>query len=256
MALSDGLIAGWNFNELSGVDCADIQETYDGTASGASVDTGLKKLGAASRIFDGLNDQINIGISPFFQESATALTISTWIYVDAFDYNNTLIALADTASGSVIDGGLLLLLDDRGGSSPREGLTFAIRTIGGNEVRRSNSLIISGIGWRHIVVSYDSTDFSRIYVNNSDETGVRVSSGSGSFAPKNFNLRFGEANTGQWDFEGNFDSTYFWNRAITVSEINELWNGGAGLELSIGEIISPLRRGLGRGLNRGLGKGL
>lgn len=80
-------------------------------------------------------------------------------------------------------------------------------------------------GWKHVVVSYDHQIIS-IYIN-----GVLVTSQTTGF---NFPIQFesiecevGMSSGGQYPYAGLIDDVAIWNRSLSQTEINELYNGSS-----------------------------
>ncbi len=111
----------------------------------------------------------------------------------------------------------------------------------------SASYGISAIGWYHIVIVHSLT-VHKIYVNGY----LRASVAGGSLAHNTHDVWFGrDANTNNYA-KMQCDETNYLTRTLTdggVSvgqlaggEIAELWNGGAGIELTEDGIVIPRRR--------------
>lgn len=77
--------------------------------------------------------------------------------------------------------------------------------------------------WHHYVEIYnDDTNIRELYIDN-----VRVINGSNDMAPTGTWI-FGERQDGGQDYVGDIDELSIWDRVITVAEIEELYNSGAG----------------------------
>jgi len=86
---------------------------------------------------------------------------------------------------------------------------------------------IASIGnWNHIVLTYNGTKFA-MYINGVIQTTIQPETGTFSNAA---NWYIGWENTeAEAKFEGIIDELGIWNRSLSVTEIENLYNAGAGI---------------------------
>ena len=86
------------------------------------------------------------------------------------------------------------------------------------------SVNLNSTDWVHFVLSYDSTTQQvKLYANGQQyHTGTT----SSAFGNSNFVIGAGDGQNGK----GLVDAVGIWNRALTESEVTELYNSGSGLE--------------------------
>ena len=87
------------------------------------------------------------------------------------------------------------------------------------------SVNLNSTDWAHYVLSYDSgTQEVKLYANGQlYYTGTTAS----AFQDSDFVIGYGDG----WDGKGLVDAVGIWDRALSDSEVAELYNNGTGLEL-------------------------
>ena len=97
--------------------------------------------------------------------------------------------------------------------------------------------------WTHVVATYDGRggnsayDGIEIYVNTSASVNQRSSSGGTYVAMEDTGENLGvgsKDDTGNFSTSGKLDDVRIYNVELTQTQINELYNGGAGTEAGIG----------------------
>lgn len=198
VSLLNGLLAWWSLNESSGnrSDASGNGITLEPAGSGVGSAAG--KRGSAAD-FDGSDFLFRNGA--LFTQSP--FTIACWTY-----------------SGSTADDGVVFAQTWAG--EPLQQIIEA--SSGGYTVTAGTNLIASGIGisadtWTHVAFTNDGIT-SRVFING-------AVANSGLDAPDFTNadeLALGLDLTGRVDLCG------VWGRLLTPSEIQRLYNGGAGLD--------------------------
>lgn len=226
MALEDGLIASYHMNN----DWFDSAGSNDGTPAGATFDTVNKKLGSAAGNFDGIDDYADVG-SALSSVIANDMSISLW-FRGVTDSTNRMVF---GSRGGVGDLGV-----EVGVLNTALGSKAFIQVFGASD--SGSRLGISNVrdnSFHHIVVVRDGINFY-IYVDDSREDGVlNTMTGSASTTSNTF-IGKSEASAGMG--KGQLDEINIWDRAISASEVSELWNGGAGIEIPVVAGIVILRR--------------
>ena len=220
---TNGLVGFWPF---SGNANDQSSNGYNGTVVGATLDT--DRFGNANKAytFDGVNDSIKLNLQ---QSNITAYSISGWF---------------KTSVGGPILAGR--------GLSNQTGLTLHIHNVptGGSGQAGKAMFVADGapisVGkttvptyndnqWHHIVGVFNGTTGAispsqfQIYVDNiliSQTTNNTTGSASAPVS-NSTNLLIGAHQV--WPnggiFNGKLDDIGVWNRALTITEINDLYNG-------------------------------
>jgi hypothetical protein len=203
--LPSGMVGWWsgegNANDIVGPNNGTLQ----GDATYAA-----GKVGQAFR-FDGTGDYVSV---PGTFGGGTEATVDAWVKVDALTTENPSIqAIVSSTSSEFIHFQL---------SNNTSGFVVAVYTNTG-----SFSLPIpteSPLGaWRHIAVTVKSGD-SHIYVN-----GVQTGSSGATFGTitPTSNLRIGSGSGGARFFHGEIDEVEIFNRALSATEIADIYNAGS-----------------------------
>lgn len=208
MALTDSLVSYWKFDESSG-NAADSAGSNTGTNNNTVTYTTGKINNCA--VFNGSNQNFSIGTSIFANYSA--LSISAWINLD-------------------------VLNDYRGITWKSNNLNYSIgmRVTNGNvlqgviansssETYITGGTTLSATTWYHAVLVYDGTDI-RIYLDgSSDATPVAK---TGNVKNTSDTAYIGSQNNNTF-FDGKIDEMGVWSRALTSTEVGQLYNSGDGL---------------------------
>lgn len=218
MALTDGLVHGWNMNN----DWLDAFGTADGTPNGAFLSTPAP-LGSHQGEGDGIDDRVTFGspISFDYNEPFSFSFILT--PKDLAGSQVFLSTMQDNVSGMeivTVDGKLFF----------RIAQSWSAKAF---QVRRQ-TLTLSP---QHIVCSYDGSntiDGLKIYLDNvrGEEDNVNAPM-DGTIAHNGFSL-FARAD-GSFAANMKMDAVYYWDRELSPSNVSELYNGGSYLELT-GEV--------------------
>jgi len=198
-----------------------------GAVSGASENLTGGYDGFTAYNFDGNNDFINIGTSPFNENNANEMSISAWIYTGKDLFDGSIQIFMDTSSSNPpANDGFWLAVDDRAISNPTDGIQLAVATATDTSRDVECSDCIGEIAWYHVVATYDGTN-GKIYVNGIDETdedGVDAT-GTGDYTPRNSNLYIGTDNVEAFDFNGVIDDVILFNRSLSASQVLEIYQG-------------------------------
>ena len=223
--LTNGLISVWEFDESSGTTLIDSYGNNNGINNGAAIN----QPGNINQayLFDGVDDYIQINDNSSLHFGNT-FTYAAWIKrTDLENPNNpyyeTLLAMGPHMPVLII----------AGSGTDDDKIKFYVNSDG--EVTKS-TITISDTDWHHVVVTKNGSTSANIYIDGIDRTsgfnditlinnnyisalGVDIIGGTN--APS--------ANT---NFDGLFDNVAIWNRALTASEIETLYNSGLGSSYS------------------------
>jgi hypothetical protein len=199
------LAAYWKLDDLTWSDSVGSNNL----TNNGSVTVGTPKLGAGSAEFDGTN-YLSRGDDPALRiDPVNGFTISVWFYPTLITGRHTII--------NKWSPGYLLRLNN-------SDLEFYLND-------GSNRLVsISGIttgSWYHAIAWYDPTA-QRSYVQLDNGTPVQSIA---TFVPNAGSDPFviGATDTGTNTFIGRIDEPGKWDRVLTSSERDDLYNSGSGL---------------------------
>jgi hypothetical protein len=211
MSLRDDLVSWWELNEESGTryDAHGDNDLTDNNTVGYT--TG--KQGNAADFVKTSNQKLTksspTNLDP--TNTTSGFSVGCWFKADATGGVRGIISKDGT-------GGYTLYLNETA-------LDFNNQGVG----NIGTLATVSTGTWYFVVVTYDGTDL-RGYINGSLQktTTCAYQSGTGN----NFAIG-GYATTGTYDFDGLIDEAFFYkDRAISSTEVGELYNSGDGLAYS------------------------
>ena len=226
-ALTDNLVSYWSFDTNADDDYA----SNDGTAVGATHTSTSCKLGGGCYNFDG-NDYINISNEANFDFTATnATSVCMWLNLTA------------TGSQALFSKGVGNIYESAGyyvGINGETRFNHYVRESDASWTHRRDN---EGAGanadsaWQYYCFLYDGTKSLstgiQIYKNGTrfDTTGTGGGSVDNILNNGHFLIGSGKvyADCGTCELNGGtIDEVAVWDKNLTLSEISDLWNGGAG----------------------------
>jgi len=210
---SAGLVGYWPFtgnaNDMSG-------NAYHGVVTGATLTTDRFGNPNKAYAFGDTSKYITIADAVPLRLSNTDFTISSWI-------NQSNILSDQEAILSKRDIGIQngYILNITGAASPVQGLVN-YQVSGGTDPKVLSDTLVSQNAWHHVVVVYTLSDQRlRMYIDGfkqADTTGI-PSPAAGATA----NLVIGkDGSSGSYAFHGKIDDVAMYNRALSLSEIQQL----------------------------------
>lgn len=233
--------AFWNFDEDSGTAVHDVtgngNDVTWGGPLGNQWTSGIVKYGGeftGGTANDGNYAKLDPGPADM-QMGMSDFSMSVWFKTPSqtSTYGNRVLLndLSDSAPGG--GGSFQLGLYDNNPSQVRTD----IYDNAGNHVNIFNSgLIYTTSAWHLAVVTVDRNSSTGIQLSLDGGTPVIASSTglTGAISPTG-PLMFG-ANGGTWQYyDGALDAAGIWTRALSPSEISELYNGGAGWQYPVSD---------------------
>jgi hypothetical protein len=211
-----GAVAYWKFDEGSGNTTSDLTtNANDGTIAGASWTTG--KFGNTLD-FNGSSDYVDHG-NDSSMNAGSAISIAAWIKPDTAGDRNYGRIISKYGSSSGWD----LFLGDGGGNK------LILKINGTNLWSEAGSLVGA---WHHVVVVYESGVGATFYVDG-------VSAGTDSNYTDPVNSNSSNVQIGKWPisssryFDGLIDEVIIYHRALSESEITNLYNLDITLQESV-----------------------
>jgi len=242
--LHDGLMMNWTFDDglsnPSSTVAADSVRGLDATLlSGIQWRSGsAAKLGGAIEL-DGTNDYATIPVTPetlpLTSPLTNAVTISTWVKFDrlpsasAGSYQSILDSAEDAYVLYVDKSAKELRFKVTAGTAARPGIPEAA---------------LDTTDWHHVVAVYDGgAGVARIYLDGQlidMHAGDSVDALTGIVGSQTmFFGRNGATATNSW-LDGRIDDTAVWSRALGQTEIQHLYNGGAGRAVLESNALVPV----------------
>jgi hypothetical protein len=222
-----GLVGYWKFDEGAGTKIRDISGNNNAGVLYNATDTpwGAGKYGGAIT-FDGLNDMVAVPNTPRLQYTGGDMTISLWVKLDVADAGGGFI-LSKPWNGSGQYNYWLEYV-----SGPRINLHLQGATV----YELTTGIISPGV-YHHIVAVVASDATVKIYIDgvlgaSGTNTVSNWTPGSGDLhQPLCIGTLFcygnGWAGITGYSFMGPIDDVRIYNRALTVGEVQALYNTGA-----------------------------
>lgn len=240
MALTTNLISYWKLDESSGsasdsVGSNTLTNNNTITYSPGKINNGANFVAASTQYFSSsiVPNDANITIALWFKTTATA-TQELWGH--------------DSTGGS---GWSRRLTMNNAGSGKLE--LFYTNVGESGQVTFDSTGTYNDGAWHYAVFTLDSSLGGALYID-----GTALTTGHTYYAISggtNSNLMFGRNNNGGspvWYLTGSLDEIGYWNRAITSTEVTQLYNGGAGLQYPFtGTTYSAALTGLSFSLSLG-----
>ncbi len=224
-----GLKGYWSFNgqDMNGTTAYDRSGSGNtGTLTNGPI-TMPGKTGQALDL-DGSDDYVTVADNSALDVGTSAdLTLTGWFYRDSFATDDTLIAKRNgIATG---DTGYILYIDDA-----TDQLIFEVSD-GTDEYSLTSVATFTTAGWNHFAVVWDqdSASGSELYINGVANTATD-SGAIGNLDDLSNTLAFrsgAESDAGN-PFDGKLDEIRVYNRTLSASEIQSLYQQGGGTKVN------------------------
>jgi len=186
--------------------------------------------------FNGVNQVVQVANSSSLSPT-NGLTLEGWVYPNGYPQNTDGVALAGKDNPNLTREYLLGmgLVSGKWVYRAHIGLTNGFNFFSGTNVVQTNT-------WTHVAMTYDGSHLS-LYVNGTFDsyaaaTGPIVST-------TNAILIGGSVPTGFWFFPGNIDELTLYNRALSQSEIQSIYNAGGAGKRNAQQCVMPSTNAVG-----------
>ncbi|MBN2375646.1 MAG: methyltransferase domain-containing protein [Sedimentisphaerales bacterium] len=227
-AISDGLVGYWPFDEGLGGGTADLISGYNGKLGGNTVwiDSALSGLPGYALRFAGGSSEMgdHVQINEIFDGQdipavlmpTTAVSVSAWARCDDFAASQYGAVFFCSHYTSDITAGYCLYTHP-------SGWRWKVATASGTHY---NDYAANTDQWYHLVLTYDGA-YVRFYVDGQEQQNAPAT-GDIDWDPIPLNCLVGRYNDDNEDFAflGDVDDVAVWNRALTPSEVQYLYNNG------------------------------
>jgi hypothetical protein len=219
MSLLTNLVAYYNMEGNS----TDVVAAQNGTDTAITYSSANGKINQGA----GMNGTSSYIYLPDSAKGGNSMALSMWFYLTSSSYagDNLYSESLDAYFNIFVNGGGVI-----GMNQQTTGATYASFTSAGG--------LFTDHQWVHVVAQYDSvTGYLSVYVNNVQVINVFRGGNQvyGNGAPNQANdncigvyAYFNGTLFGGF-FPGNIDEVGIWNRALSSSEITQLYNSGSGL---------------------------
>jgi hypothetical protein len=215
MALTDGLVSYWKCND--GTDALGVNDLV---ATNASFSSTYGKIGSGFNVTG--NGYLRKGAAS--NMPTTEFSIGGWYHLSDLSVNSFLMCFGRDTGGAA--GGLPLIFHAANGIFSAEC---------GSGVAHVNSTTTPSLNTYYFIVYTCDGTTAKLYVN-ANQQGGNVSQGSGAAASSPGFCIGAYLNAAtpplanNYYHKGNGDESFIYNRAITQTEITQLYNNGAGLQ--------------------------
>jgi hypothetical protein len=228
--LCDNLVANWklnenNLNSFIWDSSGDFSQIGNLKSSGIDINTSSNSIDG--KINNGIvfskTDQNNIvvpsGTKLNFTDGINDSYFSNTIWVKPYDDTGTQYLLEKSNVWE------LYLINKQ--------INFKlVNGINSRSISSSSNLIKDQ--WNFITITYDGLSIA-VYINGENATGVQVDSGYSTMSNTLSELYIGSSSSGDW-FNGVLDNVVIFDKSLSSSEIEALWNIGLGTEECSGAI--------------------
>jgi len=217
---SDNLVGWWKMDEASNAGNV-VSDSSQANNHGVVNNIASGNIGVTGKFnraldFDGVNDSVTVPDDSSIGDGVqTGLTVSSWF--------NSAVSLNTTAvTNRILEKGdsYFLLQGNGGGGVGTGGMNFLVKRLNSNYVAEINQSLNAN-QWYHIVGTFDGSDI-KVYLDGvlKDTTNV-----GGPIDDDNLPLRIGSDDGGTY-INAHIDDLRIYNRALTSSEIQALYNQG------------------------------
>lgn len=215
---SSNLLGAWMLNEGAGSTVYDAVGTNNGTINGATSSTGINEIAQTAlvranelAVFDGSDDDVDL--TSTISLGSDEISLSFWVNMDEADTSvQYMLGRSDQNNGAI---GL------------RKSASTYIRISGNAFIYGAPSGI--GSGWKHVLITRDSSDLTKMYLNGVEQTiGGSTGGASGQDGATTFNtIGSSETNFG----EGIITEIAFFN-ADKSSSASTYYNSGTPYDMT------------------------
>jgi hypothetical protein len=215
--LLTGLRAGWELNEGSGTNLADVLGVYNGTTTGKTGETG--KLGYGELFVRASTQWADLG-KIVGDVGTNDISVIAWVYASTVSSENMGI------TGNCQDLGYFYLK-----VSTDDNKVHGVINFGGSNFDTESNSVLSATTWTHVAYTCDRSGNAHLYINGVDQTDVTdISSGVAYSITGDNNYGIGSIGgyTTGYTWNGNIDHVFLWTKVLSGAEILEDYNSGSG----------------------------
>jgi parallel beta-helix repeat protein len=227
-----GLVSHWAFDEGAGLIAYDSAGTKDGVVFGAKWASG--QLGGALD-FDGADDYVALPDNNPVWLPQNSFALSAWVYFDrapAASGGETFLDLNFADSGTPSNE--LGYVVSRAGAGYAGRVAFGMTTLTNTDEDLHSNEVLSGGRWYHVVAVRDGTT-QAIYIDGQLDNSRTCSPDPidfvGGYDDDKVNIgRVTSTGVGQYYVDGKIDDVRIYDRALSASEVLQLYEPVAGID--------------------------
>lgn len=225
-AIRSGLVAYWPLNETANsgdVTAEDWTKRGNNLTSNNSVLSVAGKIGNARQFATANSEYLSIASNADVQFGEAAWTIAFWFYVPTSATGPMQLFAKDSASGRELE------INYNRNTNVAEMYVYCTD---GTAPTQATVTGLSRDTWHFLAATHEANSATAtLRVNAATSTTTR--SGAKTFATTSTDLRIGaRVYSGfQQYLTGNVDEVAKWSRALSATELNTIYNSGAGIDL-------------------------
>ncbi|MDP2668718.1 MAG: LamG-like jellyroll fold domain-containing protein [bacterium] len=227
-----GLVGWWKMDENPAIHNNLIADSSGSGNNGTLLtNNGSTNKSVAGQIdravnFDGNDDNVNLGDNTSLRFGTGSFTIAAWIKPATLDGTDTINSLRVIGKDNYPTKWWVIDLNDADNDNIAN-VEFEAKGDSGNSgSTQSTGELVSVNAWTHIVIVYDRGSFQAHYYGNGvfDSTQIISASFTDTLNIAGSNIYLG---SGSWNnFNGLIDDVRIYNRALSASEIQTIYDGG------------------------------
>jgi hypothetical protein len=222
-----GLVGYWSMEDGSGSTATDFSGNgNDGTLTNMDASTDWVSGKRGSALDFGGNDSQLVASSTTSIDGSEEITISAWVKADQVNTDEAIVGTKVGTSNNDDDTGFRY--DSSGFSSNGSNLIkFVIRNSNGDTIAGETESGVQTTQWQHLVMTWKSGGQPRMWADGQELATLSMSSNSlsGSVDMPDFFIGTGpKRDSGHW--EGKIDEVRIYNRALSASEVRDLYQSG------------------------------
>lgn len=219
MALSDNLVAYWNFDDGSGTTVNDAVGTKDLTTNSDWATDGT--LGAVGDFESGNSDYSYKAAGDLYPLITDSFTVQAWVKSESLPGGAQAFVVSKGGNTGVNYGRYHLAYDN--GTS--KWAYLAHTTAGAQHDIYSDNTVTNGNRY-HLVIT-NAAGAMKMYVNGTLQADTDTIASYRNDSETEFRIGRAAAGTGYWD--GFITCVGYWSRALSGTEVTELYNSGTPL---------------------------
>ena len=226
-ALTTNLVSYWKLDGNSN----DAVGTNNGTDTSVLYNTSYGKINQGINVNNG-NINVGTGLNAF----SSAISISLWVYQTGYPASGYGLAF-NKFTNTAPYGGYCI----NNGASTDQNWYFQLNL--GGSLKGTSAVTPTLNAWTHLVGTYDGT--TMILYKNGVPAGTLSTTGTINYQNSAQSVLIGQNGGSGAEFIGYIDEIGIWSRALTPTEVTQLYNGGAGLQYPftttpLAHILAPI----------------
>lgn len=227
MALTDNLISYYKFDSSNSNDSV---STNNGTDTSITYSSGNGKINNGAGFASGSSSKISMGnVAALYP---TAVTYNLWVNATSFPNAYNCLIGKNGAGDTVF---CTFYVKSNGKLA-----SYIVTSGGTTNIDGTNTTTLSSGTWYMLTMTYDSTSGGVVYVNGTSD-GTFAANGTINTTGSEFFLGYQQTYANRY-WNGAIDEVGVWSRALTSTEVSNLYASGSGLQYPFGGGSATYRR--------------